>query len=629
MTHHFSLGGKILKVDLTRQVITTEPSAQYAERFLGGLGVNLFYLLNQMQPGVDALEPESVLAFGAGTLVGTLAPTACRVVVNSKNMFSGGLGSASAGGFFSAELKYAGYDNVIITGQAEKPVFLRIADDRVTIEDASHLWGRTTWETEDLLTRQLGRSEMVSIGPAGENRVGAACVIASHSRSASRCGLGAVMGAKNLKAIAVNGTGTIQVADPEGFMAACWEAHQKILASKTTQKLLEYGTPASFIKWNQQAALPTRNFQFTQMDLTMAENLNADNFKQHHIKKPFGCFACPMFCSQYLVIKDGPYAGTRGEKIECQNLWDFGTKLGMDNLEGVIKASQICTQLGLDINNASGALSWAFECFQRDILTTKDTDGLELKWGDTASINTLLHKMAYKEGFGALLAEGSKRASEIIGRGSQQYAVITKGQELAEELRAFKGWALGVTVAERGCGHTTGAPLSERMDISPELSQKLFGVKTASVPETYEGKAELVVYFQQLHAVLEALGICHFSSNWMGPHMLTPDDYVNLYNLATGHKHTADELMAAGERLHNMSRLYNVRHAGLSRQDDYPPDRMINEKSTGTNSGQYLDRQKWDTLLDEYYDLHGWDRATGHPRQETLKTLELDDLVDY
>ena len=628
MDQPFCLGGKILKVNLTRQEITTEPTARYADRFIGGLGINLRYLLKQMDAGVSALAPAGILAFGAGTLVGTLAPTASRLVVNAKNLFTGGLGSASAGGFFTAELKYAGYDNIIITGRAAKPVFLRIADQTVSIEDAAHLWGRSTSETEQILDRQLGHTEIVSIGPAGENQVGAACVIASGARSASRCGLGAVMGSKKLKAIAVSGNGTIRVADPEGFASACWEVHQKIQASNTTHKLRDYGTPISYTKWNQQSALPTHNFQSTQMDPALAKNLDAEIFKADHIEHGFGCFACPMPCSKYLAIKTGPYAGSRGEKIECQNLWDFGNKLGMDRLEGVIKASFICTEMGLDINNASGALSWALECFQRGILTEADTDGLQLKWGDHGVINILLEKMARKEGFGALLAKGSRAAARIVGRGSEQYAVHTKGQELAEELRAFKGWALGVTVAERGGGHTTGAPLSERMDISPELSQKLFGVKTASVPDTYEGKAELVAYFQRLHAVLEALGVCHFSSNWMGPHMLTPEDYTTLYNLGTGKNLSAQDLMTAGERLHTMSRIFNVGHAGVSRCDDYPPERMMTEKSTGSHPGLYLDREQWGTLLDEYYDLHGWERATGRPLLQTLKDLDLADLAD-
>jgi aldehyde:ferredoxin oxidoreductase len=552
------------------------------------------------------------------------------VIVNSKNPLTGGLGSASAGGFFSSGLKYAGYDNIIISGKSEKPAYLYIRNDSVSIEDASFVWGRTTWETEERLTKRLNdpKLEILSIGPAGENQVPAACVVVNRSRSASRCGLGAVMGSKNLKAIVVKGTGGIRVADPEGFMDACREMTKRILKTETTRKLRKYGTPISFAKWNEQSALPTQNFQITQMDFDKAKDLSVDILKENHIQRTFGCHACPQHCSQYLAISEGPYAGTSGEKIECQNLWDFGTKLGIEDLAAIIKASALCFELGLDINNATGAISWAFECYQKGILTDQDTDGLPLTWGNHGVVNTLLHKMARKEGFGALLAKGSREAAQIVGKGSDQFAIHIKGQELAEELRAFKAWALGITVAERGGAHTTGAPLTERMDISETLSQELFGVRTASIPDTYEGKAQLVVYYQRFHAVLEALGICFFSSNWMGPHMLGPKDYTLLYNLATGKNLSTQDLMGTGEKIHNMSRVFNLRTADFGRETDFPPERLLNEPTTGTQPGMRLDRAQWSAMLDEYYELHGWEKKSGRPKKETLAELGLAELAD-
>jgi aldehyde:ferredoxin oxidoreductase len=630
MDNDLCLGGKILKIDLSNKLITTEPTQNYSDRFLGGIGINLWHLLADLEKDVAAFDPENVIAFGAGTLTGTLAPTACRVVVNSKNIFTGGLGSASAGGFFSSVLKYAGYDNIIVSGKSEKPAYLYIHNDSVSIEDASFVWGRSTWETEERLGKHLSdrQLEILSIGPAGENQVPAANVVVNRSRSASRCGLGAVMGSKNLKAIVVKGTGGIKVADPQGFMEACREMTQKILKTETTRKLREYGTPISFAKWNEQSALPTLNFQSTQMDLDKAQGLSVDILKQNHIQKNFGCFACPMHCSQYLATTEGPYAGTSGEKIECQNLWDFGTKLGIDNLAAIIKASAICFELGLDINNATGAISWAFECYQKGILTDEDTDGLQLSWGDHEVVIALLKKIAHKQGFGALLAKGSREAAQIIGKGSEQFAIHIKGQELAEELRAFKAWALGITVAERGGAHTTGAPLTERMDISESLSLELFGVRTASIPDTYEGKAQLVVYYQRFHAVLEALGICFFSSNWMGPHMLGPKDYTLLYNVATGKNMTEQELMKMGEKIHTMSRVFNLRNTDDGREADFPPERLLVTPSTGTKSGMRLDRTQWSAMLDEYYELHGWDKQSGRPHQKTLAELDLAELAD-
>ena len=630
MYKDFSLGGKLLDIDLSTQEIGHEPTRNYTDRFMGGMGINLWKINKGLNPRVSPFDPENIIAFGAGALVGTIAPGASRVCINSKNVFTGGLGSANAGGFFSSELKYAGFDNVFVKGKAKKLVYLFIDDDKVSIEDASFLRGQTTWETENLLRDKIGDKsvEMLSIGPAGENMVPSACIIVSRSRSASRCGLGAIMGSKNLKAIVVRGTGNIRVADPEAFMEACLEMTEKIKRSEVAKNLGIYGTPISFQAWNDLSALPTKNFQLTQMEPETAKNLYGANLKNDHIVKGFGCYSCPMPCSQFQKITKGPYTGTEGEKIECQNLWDFGTKLGIDNLPGVLKASSVCGQLGLDIDNATGAISWAFECFQRGILTEKETDGIRLEWGNEEVILTLLKKIAHKEGFGALLAKGSQEASKVIGKGSEKFSIHIKGQELAEELRAFKGWALGVSVAARGGAHTMGAPLTERMQISEDYSQELFGVRTAAIPDTYEGKAKLVAYYERLCAALEGLGECFFTSTWIGPDLLRPKDFATLYSLATGKNFSENDLMMMGEKFHNMGKIFNMRHAGFTREDDYPPERLLNEPTTGTVQGIHLERAKYDEMLSEYYDLHGWDRESGLPKRETLIKLGLDELID-
>ncbi len=629
MEKALSIGGKILTVDLSNQGISEEPTTGYSNRFLGGMGINLWKLLQEVPQGASPQDPDNMIAFGAGVLVGTIAPAACRLSIASKNPFTGGLGAANAGGFFAPELKYAGFDHIFIKGRAGKPVYLFIDDETVSIEDASFLWGHTTWETEDLLRERIGERnvQMLTIGPAGENTVSAACIVVSRSRAAARCGLGAVMGSKNLKAIVVRGSGGIEIADPEGFTEACREMTRKIMRAEGAKKLRTYGTPVSFLRWNSQSALPTRNFQETQMDPEKAEKISHLVLKENHIQKGFGCFSCPILCSQYQKVKDGPYAGLEGEKIECQNLWDFGAKLGMDDAPAILKASALCTQLGLDIDNASGAISWAFECFQRGLLTEKETDGVQLRWGDHETILELLRKTAFREGFGALLAKGSHEASRIIGRGSERYAVHVKGQELAEELRAFKGWALGVTVAARGGAHTMGAPLTERMTLSESLSEELFGVATASVPEAYEGKAKLVAYYERFHAILDGLGMCYFTSNWMGPEFLAPKDYVRLYNLATGGHLTDTEFMMMGERIHTLGKVFNARHTDFSRKDDFPPERLFKEPTTGSQKEHSLDESKWSDMLDEYYDLHGWDREKGLPKEETLVALGLNELV--
>lgn len=628
MTTDFSLGGKILHIDLTRRAVTTEPTAPYGEKWLGGMGISAWKLLRDTGAGVSPLDPESILAFNAGVLVGTMAPAACRIGVVSGNVLTGGFGSANAGGNFAPELKYAGYDQIIVTGRAKNPVYVAIDDDTVTIEDAAPIWGKTTGEVEDYLGRTLANDtlEVLSIGPAGENLVRAANIIVNRARSASRCGVGAVMGAKNLKAIAVSGSGQIAVADPEGFMDACAEMTKILVRGETTKAFRALGTPASFHRWNELGTVPNRNYQRTQMDADKVVNLAPDRLREH-ITRSFGCFACPLHCTQFQHVTEGPYAGAGGEKIEGENLHDFGARLDIDNLAAIIKASNICKQLGLDTANVSGAIAWAFECFQRGILTVEDTGGMRLEWGDHRVLVDLLGKIARCDGIGALLAKGSREAARSLGRGSEAFAIHVKGQDLAEELRVLKAWGLGVVVAERGGSHTSGSPLTERMAVGEDVGEELFGVPTAFTPDTYEGKAKLVVYYQRFHAALECLGSCFFSSNWYGPHALGPHHFAILYSLATGRAFTADDLMAMGERVHTLQKMFNVRHAGFGRAHDYPPDRMLAEPASGSPQGPSIDRADWDRLLDDYYDLHGWDRTSGQPTEETLHGIGLDELV--
>ena len=630
MSKNLSLGGKILHIDLTNRKMRTESTQAYSDRFLGGMGISAWRLLRDFAPGVAALDPQAILAFNAGVLVGTAAPAACRLGVVSRNVLTGGFGSASAGGNFAPEMKYAGYDQIFVTGKAAKPVYVFIEDDSVAIEDASSLWGETTWETEDRLRDKLARPtlEFATIGPAGENLVPAANIVVDRARSASRCGVGAVMGSKNLKAVAVSGSGHIEVADPEGFMEASFEMMHLLTEAQTTKYLRKGGTPTNFERTNEASSVPSKNFQQTQMDREKVENMKGEVLKRDHIIKNFGCYACPIHCSQFLKVKEGPYAGADGEKIEQQNLWVFGAKLDVDNLPAIIKASHLCWQLGLDIDNVSGPISWAYECYQRGLLTEEDTDGLKLEWGNHAALVELIGKIAHREGIGALLAKGSREAARILGRGSEKYAIHIKGQELSEELRIFKAWGLGIVVAERGAGHTTGAPTTEKMSMSESLSQELFGIPTASTPNTYEGKAKLVAYFQRFHAALECLGACFFSSRWFAPYLLGPNHFATLYSLATGGDFSEHDLMAMGQRVHTLQKMFNVRHGNFGRADDHPPDRLLEEPATGTQESEHLGREAWGRLLDEYYDIHGWDPQTTRPRKETLHQLGLDELVD-
>ncbi|MFW6145584.1 MAG: aldehyde ferredoxin oxidoreductase family protein [bacterium] len=626
MERDFALGGKILMIDLSNNSVTSEKTSNYKDMCLGGSGINLWKLNEKQRMESNAFDPDTMLAFGTGILSGTIAPGASRLTIQSQNIYTGGLASANAGGYFAPELKYAGVDNLIITGKASKPVYILIDDGSVFIEDAKFIWGKTTWETEAVLHNKIGdrQLQILSIGPAGENLAQPACIIVNRGRAAGRCGLGAVMGSKNLKAIIVRGNKPIEVAHPEEFMDACYRLSMKIRKSKAVKSLHTYGTSVSFVRWNADSAMPTKNFQQTQMDMNLADEISHHVYKDKYIKKSFGCFSCPIHCSQFMYVKDGPYSGLQGEKIESQSIWDFGAKLGISDPDSILKLSLLCSELGLDIDNTSGAISWAIECSERGILSQEDTDGLTLKWGDTQTIIKLIRKIAMQDGIGALLAKGSYQASKIIGKGSEQYSMHIKGQELAEELRRFKGWALGVAVSPRGGGHTMGAPLTERLDIDPDLSEQLFGLRNSSVPDTYAEKAQLVVYYERFHALLDALGVCFFMSNWMSPDLLGPKDFLELYNLASGADLSMTEFVDIAERVVNLQKLYNIRQGIFGRGGDRPPSRLFNELSTGTETA--LDRSKWDKMLDEYYVLHGWDKETGIPLDETIDRMKLNAL---
>ncbi|MBC8158254.1 MAG: aldehyde ferredoxin oxidoreductase family protein [Alphaproteobacteria bacterium] len=629
MTKPFAIGGGILRVDLTRNEVTIDPTAPLNERFPAGMGVNNWLLLDGTPVGKEPLDPENPLIFTTGTLVGTPTPTACRMTISCKNVMTGGFGSASAGGNFGPELKYAGFDHIVVTGRAERPVFIDIVDGDVNIVDAADLWGQTTWETEKRLRAKLDRQtlELLSIGPAGENVAASACIMVNRTRAAARCGVGAVMGSKNLKAIAVSGSGSLEVADPQGFMDACLDMQRHLMGNETRKNLRNFGTPASFGGWNDKGSIPVRNFQETQIDAEGANAISTAVKEKRYIKKAFGCFSCPVLCSQYQQVKEGPYAGTRGEKIESQNYWDFGGKLGISDPAAVLALSELCARLGLDNTNATNPIAWAFECFQRGLLSADDADGLNLEWGDVDVVLELLRKIAYREGIGDLLADGSFAAAKKLGRGSERFAIHMKGQDLAEEMRVFKGWALAIAVAERGGTHTQGGPLTERMGLEPELSMERFGVPTAFDSANYEHKADLVVYYQRFHNLLEITGICFYATYWSGLYTMGPEDVARLYGLATGETKTAEELMMEGEKVLYLQKAFNMRHTAFDRESDYPPERMMSEPATGPHAGERLDRADWDRLLDQYYGLRGWDLASGKPTAENFRAVGLPELV--
>jgi aldehyde:ferredoxin oxidoreductase len=632
----YGYAGKMLRVDLSTGSIAYEPTEKYAREWLGGGGIDQWILYNEVKPWITPYAPANRLTFGAGPFVGTVAPGASRISAGSKNGLTLGVGSSNSDSRFGPELKFAGYDHIIFQGKARNPVYLWIDDDHVEIRDASHLWGKTTSETVDIIRQELGDREihMVSIGPAGENIVRGACIIQNKGRAFGRCGLGGVMGSKNLKAVAVRGSGAVEVADPERFIRATDRARQSLIstdAGEMAKIMAEMGTPGGVKNKQRTSGIPYKNFQSLILPDEMLASLDQVDVQKKYKVRNLRYMACPIGCGGYYRLDRGQYAGLVTEGYQYEALVDFGCKLAVADPTFTIKMNNYCDQLGLDIDIIGGAVGWAMECYQRGILTKEDTDGLRLEWGDAGVILELTRKIAYREGFGSILGEGCARAAKILGRESEYYAMHLKGQDLYEALRNDVGWGLGVCVATRGGGHTTGAPgiaIDRGQDM--ELTKRVYdGVSTCYEPQAYEGKAKLVGYFEQLHRINNSMGICHFTTAAVGPQNPGFPEIAEMYSAATGWETTGDDLRRAGKRMLNVEKAFNLLNTNLDRKDDYPPPRCLEEPiPTGPMKGWKLEKKDWDKLLDEYYEVNNWDKKTSFPTRRCLEGLELKQIVD-
>jgi len=623
----FGWTGEILRIDLATGKIAVEPTKPYADRVIGGRGIGQWLLFHELEPSTGPMSADNKLVLSAGPLVGTLAPGAGRLSVDFKNPQTGGVGSANVGGHFAPELKFAGFDAVVIEGQAAQPVFISIDNDNVEILDAHSIWGKTTWETEDLLRKYTGdkRLRVASIGPAGENLVLGACLVVDRGRSAGRGGSGAILGAKKLKAIAVRGRRPVQVQDPDVFIEQariCW---RKVAASSALNVLRENGTMGVSVPKH------VRNGQLEDWPKERFDSIRWPVWKKLEISR-LACFNCPLYCSHYYKITDGPYAKLAGEGVEANTIRAFGTNLEIEYPPAIFKLSALCNQLGIDIDFAGAVLGWAFESYQRGVISSKDTDGLELDWGNYETAAQLLKNMAYQRGWAQVLAKGVRHAAQALGEGSEEWALHIKGADINESgMRHDKAWALGIAVANRGGGHLEGAPLLLRLNasIAPDIARKLFGVADVGPINGYEHKERMVFWQQRLKGVFDALGMCYLLSQWSGLDALGVEDMVPLFKSATGRNISAEELMLCGQRIHNIEKAFNTLHTDISKKDDYPPVRFMHERiESGPFEGEVIHPEQWDNLLSHYYAIQGWEPETGLPQDAKLRELGLDSVAE-
>jgi aldehyde:ferredoxin oxidoreductase len=457
-----------------------------------------------------------------------------------------------------------------------------------------------------------------------------ACIIVSGSRAVGRCGLGAIMGSKNLKGIAVKGSKGIEIKSPDQFLSLVSTVSKRLIALEGAKVRKAFGTLVGSPLYNDLSALAYKNYEDDHIPNDRFEKISHEVFHNLYEVDTYACTACPTACGHVYEISEGPYNGTTCLKAEANAVWNFGGKLALDDVAAILKAQEECCQLGLDIDNTSAVVAWAIDCFQNQLISKAHADGLELIWGDHDVVLKLIRKIAYREGFGSLLAEGSLRASTIIEKGSEKYAFHVKVQYLIEGIRSMKGWALGIVVSPRGGTHTRGAPARESRKYSVEDSERIFNVKTAGDARSYLGKPKVVTYFEYVHAILDSLGVCFFTGNWTAPDGITPAELAQFYTLATGNEISEKELIKSGERIHNLEKMFNVYHAGFTRRDDYPPKRLMEEPvRSGALKGEVLKREDWDPMLDEYYAIHGWDKATSWPTEDKLEELGLEECKKW
>ncbi|MEM2676125.1 MAG: aldehyde ferredoxin oxidoreductase family protein, partial [Candidatus Bathyarchaeia archaeon] len=556
----YGYAGRILHVDLTTGKTRTEPlNEDYAKKYIGGIGLGMRLWLDYSKAGVDPFSPENPLVLATGPTSGSVWPTGGNGhAFVSKSPQSYGIAEAKSHGSFGTELKRAGYDAVVFHGRAEKPVYVWIDDDSVQILDASHLWGKSPAETEDMIKEELGDYyiRVAAIGPAGEKLVRIACIINEKSRAAGRCGLGAVMGSKNLKAIAVRGTKDVMVAKPDEFLEFVKEFHER-MKGPATKKYRTLGTPENVLVHNALHCMPTRNYNNAHFEA--AEKVSGEYLNERYVAKIIGCSSCAMRCEHICVVTEGPYKGAMA-RVEYEPLWALGPYCGIDRLDAIIKGSELCNYYGMDSISAGVIVGFAMDCYENGILTQKDMDGIEARFGNHEALVRLLEKMGKRDGIGDILAEGVKFAAEKIGKGAEKLAQHIKGVEVTGyDLRCLKTAALGFAVSFRGADHNRHGAYA-------------FDVKGKFNRLKYEkGRAKAVKDIEDVYTIIDSLIICKFSR---GTYYKEFEDLAKLYTLVTGWETTPEEMRLKGERINNLARVINVRE-GLGRKDDHLPYKVM------------------------------------------------------
>lgn len=640
MAHGYN--GKILHVNLTSgQLSVEEPDEAFYRKYMGGSALAMYYILNGMPAGVEPLGPDNVLVLALSVLTGTAVSGQSRMTAAAKSPLTGAIGDSQGGGFWPAELKFAGFDAIVIKGKAPKPVYLWINEGSYELRDAAHLWGKITGEAEASIKKELDddKVEVLQIGPAGEKFVRFAGIFSMSNRANGRTGMGAVMGSKNLKAVVVRGKKRPSVADKAGLIKlAKWGANN--LEDSGIAGLAKYGTAETTGANQTSGTLPSYNYNSGVFDgwepidgTTMYDTVlrGAAEGKQQRVGRDT-CYACTVRCKRVVEITEGPYkVDPHYGGPEYETTSTFGNYCNIDDLPAISKANELCNKYGMDTISCGATISWAFEAFNEGKLTLEDTDGLDLSWGNAESMVKLTEKIAKREGFGDLLAEGSERAAKKIGRGTEAYLITFKGQEAPAHMpRVKRSLAIIYATNPFGADHESSEHDPAIEDDFEYYTDRMavLGFSEAQEPQSLsDEKIRFAMVSQHMYSATDSLDLCQFV---YGPawQLYGPDQMVELVRLVTGWNDVSfDELQKLGERRLNMMRAFNARE-GIDRKNDTLPEKLFKPLKGGSSDGWKLDRDEIESALDKYFEFCGWDVKTGVPTRLKLEELDLGWVAD-
>jgi len=626
----YGWAGRILRVDLSNRKSEVENVAPYTEDFIGGRGINVKVLYDEAGDLSSSFDPENRLCLGPGVLAGTSVPGSSRTEITAVSP-RGMLDSAGIGGFIGAEIRYAGYDNIVIRGQSDSPTYVYIHNNRVEFRDASRLWGKDPWETQKEIRKELGDEDIqaVCIGRAGENRVSFACILTGRlSSAAGRCGLGAIMGAKNLKAVAVKGTNTIKIARPAEFLNECSEMHKlarqnpffdrkrSCLSDKTIfERYIDIS--GKFVTGNWEDSDWRRDgFWGLLEDPEEFWKTYAEQHQPRGSHQP-GCFGCPVYHETFFNIPGNDDIAS----AKCVDWLSMSGPVWLTSREQVIRAVHLCNKYGLDAVSTGNVISFMMELYHRGIIGKQDTDGIAMRRGDLDAVLSAIKKIANQEGFGKIFRNGVATAAKMIGRGAEKYAMHIKNLELyPEEDRAYKSMALLSSVGKTEQYSVIDVEWAGAKEKMENLAVSLFGRRDAAFPTGYIDKALLVWDSENRHCVGDLLGVCKFIIPW--GYTLSMEMPARLFSLATGKETSEEELFISSQRTITLERAFNVIQ-GIRRKDDMPPMRLFDKPVTdGKFRGEVLNQTSFNQMLSEYYALRGYD-SEGVPTEDTFVKLGL------